>query len=270
VSERDAAATDTRAIQITDLSVQFGGLNALSEINLTCWVGEVVGVVGPNGAGKTTLLNAISRTVLPTSGRIELFGQETSGMRSTQIARLGVGRSFQLAELFSQMTVEQYILLGLHNQMKGRAVPIAIGRGRREERAAWERARAELAAYGLGAISGGATMGSLSYGTRKRLDIVRASIANPRLLLLDEPSSGLSEAESSELAELWRERRKSGQDQAATVIVVDHRVGFVRAFCERLVAISYGRKIADGDCDSVLGMPAVQEAFMGRALSQDS
>jgi branched-chain amino acid transport system ATP-binding protein len=265
-----SAGATGRAVDITELSVQFGGLHALRDIDIQCVPGEVVGVVGPNGAGKTTLLNVISRTVPLTTGTVRIFDEDVTSLKSFQVETLGVGRSFQLADRFSRVTAGEYMMLGLQSSIRSRALWIALGMGFREERRAWERCATELAAYGLEGVERDTPLGSLPYGIRKRIDLARVTVSQPRLMLLDEPTSGLSEAESSEIAERWKELKKDDSRQQMTVLVVDHRVGFVRQLCDRLVVISYGRKIADGACDEVLSQPEVQEAFMGRALSAET
>jgi branched-chain amino acid transport system ATP-binding protein len=259
----DPSAPD---IDLTDVRVQFGALVALDDVGFSVPPGGKLGIVGPNGAGKTTLLNVLSGYVRPSEGTVRLFGQDAAGVSPEQLAYLGIGRSFQLADQFGRMTVLDFMLLGLMTQLRASFLSAAI-RGpqvRREEKQAREQVMNELEVFGLGRLRPTERLVSLPYGIRKRLDIARASIGRPRILIADEPTSGLSSSECDEMLEVLEliDTRRN-----VTLVIVDHRVNFVTKCVSSLLVLDFGRVIGSGDCGEVLSRPNVREAYFGRQNS---
>jgi ABC-type branched-subunit amino acid transport system ATPase component len=237
---------------VANVGVRFGGLHALRDISFTVRKGETFGIIGPNGAGKTTLLNAISGLVRTRTGSINFAGTDIAGKRSNQIAGLGVGRSFQLAEGFARFTVWDYVRLGR----------VAV----RREASMLPEAGVDFDAGSLAALErfglsdlGNSHMGLLSYGTRKLVDLARVMAGEPEILLLDEPTSGLSRAERQEMT---RHVRNLG-DEGRTVLVVDHDVGFISEVASSALALAYGEAMCVGPLNEVLAHPKVVNSYLG-------
>ena len=240
-------------LTVQNVSVQFGGLAALSDISLTVDAGTVLGIIGPNGAGKTTLLNVVSGLQAPVRGEVRFRDRRMTGMRSSRIAQAGLGRSFQMAEGFGAFSVLDYVRLGTAAASKrGHAV------SRSDKRQACE---AVLDQVGL-ANRRRHPMGTLPYGTKKVVDLCRAVVSDPDVLLLDEPTSGLSESDRAEMVDHLADLRRR-PNGLRTLVVVDHDVGFVSKISDRLFALAYGRALAHGLPHEVLSEPAVVAAYLG-------
>lgn len=261
--EQLAVAGVTSALDIVGLTVRFGGLTALDEVSVSVPTGAVVGVIGPNGAGKTTLFNVICGFVRPASGRLTWRGKELSGHRPHQLARLGIARTLQGLGLFPGLTVLENVMAGASRHARagfGSAL-LGLPRSDRDERALAARAHEVLAELGVDGASE-RFPAELPYGVAKRVGLARALVADPALLLLDEPASGLSGGEIGELGLLMR--RLAGE---RTVMVVEHHVDLVMAVCDQVVVLNFGRVIAAGAPAEVRGHPAVTEAYLGAEVA---
>ncbi len=248
-------------LKVTGVTQKFGGLRALSEINLHIEPGEIVGIIGPNGAGKTTLFNIITGIYTPTEGRVELDGKDITGMKPYLIARLGFARTFQNIRLFSKMSALDNVILGMHGHTKANLIDAIFHtpKKRREEAACLKRAEEILKLMNLWEDRY-ALATSLPYGKQRRLEIARALATNPKLLLLDEPAAGMNEQETAELLQMVRELKGLGY----TVLLIEHDMKFVMNVCERLYVLNYGEMLAEGDPTSVRNNPLVIEAYLGK------
>jgi len=250
-------------LRVQDVCVRFGGIVALDGVSFDVAPGQIVGLIGPNGAGKTTLFNCISRLYECDSGDI-FFGQRA--LRSTArhgIAALGIGRTFQNLALFGSMSVLDNVMVGHHCRTRGGffANALRLPRAAREDRAIAEKARALISALGLEAVAA-ARVADLPFGTQKRVELARALAAEPQLLLLDEPASGLNHEEVSHLGALIRDLRERFR---LTVLLVEHHMGLVMSISERVVALNFGRLVAQGTPAEVREHPELVKAYLGTA-----
>ena len=250
-------------LRVQDVCVRFGGIVALDGVSFDVAPGQIVGLIGPNGAGKTTLFNCISRLYECDSGDI-FFGQRA--LRSTArhgIAALGIGRTFQNLALFGSMSVLDNVMVGHHCRTRGGffANALRLPRAAREDRAIAEKARALISALGLESVAA-ARVADLPFGTQKRVELARALAAEPQLLLLDEPASGLNHEEVSHLGALIRDLRERFR---LTVLLVEHHMGLVMSISERVVALNFGRLVAQGTPAEVREHPELVKAYLGTA-----
>jgi len=248
-------------LQVEDLSLQFGGVVALKGVSFTIRRGSISSIIGPNGAGKTTLMNCISRLYRPDSGRISFRGADLLTLRPHQVATLGIARTFQNPELFSRMTTLDNLLLGRHCRIKtdllGAAVfsPWTV----REELRHREHVERVIEFLELQSARH-QVVANLPYGTRKLVELGRALAMEPELLLLDEPSAGMSPEEKQDL-QSWIEDIRD--ELGVTVLLVEHDMGLVMRISETVFALNYGEKIAEGPPDVILEHPEVQKAYLG-------
>jgi branched-chain amino acid transport system ATP-binding protein len=260
-----AAGPDNGAVapllDIEGVAMHFGGIVALDNVTFAVAKGRIAGLIGPNGAGKTTLFNCLSRLYRPAHGDIRFNGQSLRRSAPSDIAALGVGRTFQASTLFASMSVLDNIKVGAH--ARGRNGPLTdaltLPSMRAEERTFDETSRAMLAFVGL-EHAAGQPAASLSLGARKRVELARALAGNPVLLLLDEPAGGLNHEEVADLGHLIRAIRDR---LGITVLLVEHHMGLVMSLSDQVVVLNFGRVIADGPPDEVRGNPAVTEAYLG-------
>jgi branched-chain amino acid transport system ATP-binding protein len=248
-------------LEIEKLIVRFGGVTALDEASFSVERGAICGLIGPNGAGKTTLFNCVSRLYTPESGRIEFDGQDLLTRGPHQISALGIARSFQNLGLFASMSVRENIMLGAYSRERPGFWASSVGLravGARE-RALREDADGVLARMRLSEVAERPAAG-LPYGTLKRVELARAVFQRPRLLMLDEPASGLNHSEVDELADVIRELR---DDLDLTVLLVEHNMGMVMGLCEQVVVLDLGQKIAEGEPREVQEHRRVIEAYLG-------
>jgi ABC-type branched-subunit amino acid transport system ATPase component len=250
----------TELLRVESLTKAFGGIRAVDDVSMSARTGEILGIIGPNGAGKTSLLNCITGLLRIDAGEVWLGEQPLTSKSPLRIARAGVSRTLQLAEHFRTFRVHEYVMLG-----RGARLPRSIWTYGLSSRAVVRTERAQsqvvdalLSEFGL-EQQRGRLLGELSYGTQKLVDIVRAVAAEPVLLLLDEPTSGCSQEERFALESHVERLRQAG----TTCVIVDHDVGFLSHICDRLLAMSLGKRIQAGLPKDVLADPEVIASYLG-------
>jgi len=239
-------------LSVEDVTVRFGGVTALNEVSLAIEEGQIAGLIGPNGAGKTTAFNVITRIYSPDFGSVTFDGKNLLRAAPHAIVRRGIARTFQNLELFLPMTVLENVLVGAHSTM-------SFGRA---ETSARRRALSILEYLGLAALADRRAAG-LPFGTLKRVELARALISRPRLLLLDEPAGGLNHQEIGALADLIRNLR---HEFKLTVLLVEHHMNLVMSVSERVHVLNFGKKLTEGTPAEVRANPAVIESYLGRDI----
>jgi branched-chain amino acid transport system ATP-binding protein len=255
------------AIEVRGLSVAFGGLRALTDVSASVSAEHIVAVIGPNGAGKTTLLNAICGLVPKANGEVRHYGKDVTNARPTAIARTGVGRSFQDPRLVDSFSVLENILCGAHATIGYSLADQVIRRRKVSKREGKARAEAMelLDRFGLAHLAG-VEAGRLAYGPRKMVDIIRATISRPSILLLDEPSSGLDRAERARMGNMMR---KIHGEFGIPMIIVEHHMDLVRAVTHRVLGLASGSVALDGPTGEVLDSEEFRVTMMGDASARD-
>jgi branched-chain amino acid transport system ATP-binding protein len=252
-------------LELDQLSLAFGGLTALSELDLEVEDGEIVSVIGPNGAGKTSVFNVITGVYEPTGGDVRLAGESIAGKRPHAITRLGIARTFQSLRLFLNMTVKENVKSATYGKTKASPVEsiLRLPRARREEREVDALAEEVLSFFGQRLVGYRWEQPAyvLSYANRRRLEIARALATRPRLLLLDEPAAGMNPNETHEVTELIGRLRN---ERGLAILVIEHDMHVVEGISDRVVALDHGVKIAEGSYEAVATHPAVIEAYLGR------
>jgi branched-chain amino acid transport system ATP-binding protein len=246
-------------LEVRDVTVRFGGLTALDAVTLAAAPRQVTGIIGPNGAGKTTLLNVLCGFVRPHSGEVGLGGTSLAGLAPHRLASLGIARTLQGVGLFRRLTVLENVMAGATCHARAGFWPALLGLARsdRDERALRQRSMAALDRVGM-ADEAERLPDQLAYGLRKRVALARALVAGPRVLLLDEPASGLSEAELPELGDLIAQLAAD-----ASVVVVEHRMDLMMSVCRVIAVLDFGKLIAHGTPEAVQADPAVTAAYLG-------
>ncbi len=250
-------------LTVDGVSVRFGGVTALENVSFEVSAGAICGLIGPNGAGKTTLFNCISRLYDPNAGSIHFDNKPLAGFATHEIASLGIARTFQNVALFSTMTTRDNVRVGAHALARGGflANALAFPLSRREERRVAERADALIEEFGLQAVAD-RPVGELPFGVRKRVELARALAIRPKLLLLDEPASGLNHDEVDGLSE---EIRAIRDRRGVAVLLVEHHMNLVMRVSDQVVALDFGRVIANGRPDEVRANREVVRAYLGSA-----
>ena len=243
-------------LEVRDLSKSFGGISAVNGVSFDVHEGEILGLIGPNGSGKSTLFNCILGQLARSAGEVRIDGRPITGMRPCHLNRLGVGRTFQLLQVFAQLSVrENLILAGQEHQ--GSMWSRLVGRG---DAGLSEAANRMIEFFRLAELAD-ERAGSLSYGQQKLLDVAMAFMAGPRLVLLDEPAGGVN---PTMLAGLRERLRDINATKKATFVVIEHNMEFVMSLCTRILVLAEGRIIAGGTPEEIRGNPAVIEAYLGQ------
>ncbi|HEX4928392.1 MAG TPA: ABC transporter ATP-binding protein [Burkholderiales bacterium] len=260
-----SVGTAQALLRVQDVGVRFGGIVALDGVSFDVMPGEIVGLIGPNGAGKTTLFNCLSRIYECDRGEIAFAGRPLGRLARHRIAALGIGRTFQNLALFRSMNVLENVMVGRHSRTRGgffvNAVRLPLVR--REEAAAQAKARELVRLLELEPVAE-RRVADLPFGTQKRVELARALAAEPKLLLLDEPASGLNHEEVGELGKLIRAIRTR---LSLTVLLVEHHMNLVMSISDRVVALNFGRKIAEGTPAEVRSHPELIRAYLGGAAT---
>ncbi len=260
IPERDV--NHSPVLEASHLGIEFGGLKAVDDVNLAIGRTEICGLIGPNGAGKTTVFNLLTKVYQPTTGTVLINGKDTAGLNTVQASKLGIARTFQNIRLFDNMTVEENVRIGLHNQIKyGMFSGIfRLPQYWQGEKKQHEKSLDLLSIFGMENMSD-VKAGSLPYGAQRRLEIVRALATNPSLLLLDEPAAGMNPHETAELMENIIKIRDQFQ---IAILLIEHDMNLVMGICEGICVLNYGRIIAKGTAEEIQNNPVVIEAYLGK------
>jgi branched-chain amino acid transport system ATP-binding protein len=248
------------SLALQSVSKVFGGVHAVEDLTMTIERGRITGLIGPNGAGKSTVVNVITGMMPVTAGTIRIDDRDTTAARPSQIARLGVARTFQNIRLLGEASVLENLLIGFHRHKTAGIMANCLGLASvgREYRALVDRARALLRRFDMERYVD-LPAGDLSYGHQRRVEMMRALATEPRYLLLDEPIAGMNGVEAGALGKIYREIAAGG----IGILLIEHNVGFVAEHCEAINVLDLGRLIASGPPDQVLDDPRVIEAYLG-------
>ena len=252
----------TPILEVKNLGIDFGGLTAVDEFNMTLGSSEICGLIGPNGAGKTTVFNLLTKVYQQTRGTILLDGRQTKGMNTTQMNKAGIARTFQNIRLFDKLSVEDNVKIGLQNHVRYSMLSgvFRLPGYWREEKKAHEKAMELLSLFDMQDMAG-AQAGSLPYGAQRRLEIVRALATEPKVLLLDEPAAGMNPSETAELMENICKIRDTFH---IAILVIEHDMNLVMGICESILVLNFGRTLAKGTPLEIQNNTQVIEAYLGK------
>lgn len=250
----------TDILEIKNLTMRFGGLTAVDDLSFRVKQGTIHGLIGPNGAGKTTTFNMISGFYTPTSGNVLYQGKSISGLPMHQVARAGVVRTFQHSTLFAELTVLENALIGTHMKFPPNIVAAIFGQDKRAKQQAHERAHTALEFFGLTQLAH-EKAGDLSHGHQRALGMAVAYASDPKIILLDEPFTGMNPEETRQMMELMRDLKSNG----ITILIVEHDMQAIMGLCDQITCMSFGKFLAEGTPKEIRNHPSVIEAYLGGA-----